>query len=53
MAASGHPFTAPEVSPATILRWNTKTMMMMGMVTITEAAASCPYGGLNGSGPTK
>src|SRR6478752_8422608 len=28
-------------------------MMMIGTVTITEAVASCPYGGLNGSGPTK
>src|SRR5262245_58676104 len=27
--------------------------MMMGTVTITEAAASWEYGGLNGSGPTK
>ena len=53
MAAMGHPFTAPDVSPATILRWNSRTMMMIGTVTITEAVASCPYGGLNGSGPTK
>src|SRR5689334_13251276 len=28
-------------------------MMMMGIVTTTEAVASSPYGGLNGSGPTK
>src|SRR4051812_48364778 len=28
-------------------------MMMIGMVTSTDAVASCPYGGLNGSGPTK
>src|SRR6187402_4005206 len=28
-------------------------MMMIGTVTTTEAVASCPYGGLNGSGPTK
>src|SRR5690349_15695913 len=28
-------------------------MMMIGTVTTTEAAASSPYGGLNGSGPTK
>src|SRR3954453_10415750 len=28
-------------------------MMMIGTVTTTEAAASRPYGGLNGSGPTK
>src|SRR3954451_77832 len=53
MAAMGHPFTAPDVSPATIFRWNSRTMMMIGTVTTTEAVASCPYGGLNGSGPTK
>src|SRR3954454_12432672 len=53
MAAMGHPFTAPDVRPATIFRWNSRTMMMIGTVTITEAVASCPYGGLNGSGPTK
>src|SRR3954470_14004086 len=28
-------------------------MMMIGIVTTTEAVASCAYGGLNGSGPTK
>src|SRR6478672_6053210 len=28
-------------------------MMMIGIVTTTEAVASSPYGGLNGSGPTK
>src|SRR3954454_13464325 len=28
-------------------------MMMIGTVTTTEAVASRPYGGLNGSGPTK
>src|SRR4051812_8348248 len=28
-------------------------MMMIGTVTTTDAVASCPYGGLNGSGPTK
>ena len=27
--------------------------MITGTVTMTEAVASCPYGGLNGSGPTK
>ena len=34
----GYPFTAPEVSPATIRRWKTSTRMTTGMVTITEAA---------------
>ena len=53
MAAMSQPFTAPEVRPATIFRWNNRTMMMIGIVTITEAVASWPYGGLNGSGPTK
>ena len=33
------PFTAPDVSPATMRRWKMRTMMMMGMVTTTEAAA--------------
>src|SRR3954451_25049060 len=28
-------------------------MMTIGTVTTTEAVASSPYGGLNGSGPTK
>src|SRR3954453_19468696 len=28
-------------------------MMMIGTVTTTDAVASSPYGGLNGSGPTK
>src|SRR3954454_1584674 len=28
-------------------------MMITGTVTITDAVASCAYGGLNGSGPTK
>ena len=27
--------------------------MITGSVTMTEAVASCAYGGLNGSGPTK
>src|SRR3954452_24905026 len=53
MAAMSHPFTAPDVSPATIFRWNSRTMMMIGTVTTTEAVASCPYGGLNGAGPTE
>src|SRR3954454_13202736 len=53
MAAMGHPFTAPDVRPATIFRWNSRTMMMIGTVTTTEAVARSPYGGLNGSGPTK
>src|SRR4051794_13351141 len=53
MAAMGHPFTAPDVRPATIFRWNSRTMMMIGTVTTTEAVARSPYGGLNGSSPTK
>ena len=53
VAIRRHPFTAPDVSPATILRWNSRTMMITGIVTTTEAAAKSPYGGLNGSGPTK
>src|SRR3954452_20700060 len=53
MTAMVQPFTAPEVRPETILRWNSKTMMMTGTVTMTDPAASWEYGGLNGSGPTK
>ena len=34
----GYPFTAPEVSPATMRRWKTRTRMTTGMVTITDAA---------------
>ena len=33
------PLTAPDVSPATIRRWKNSTMMMIGMVTMTDAAA--------------
>src|SRR5690606_8271646 len=47
------PFTAPLVRPATIFFWNRSTMMMIGIVTITAAAASVDVGGLNWSGPTK
>ena len=36
-----YPFTAPAVSPATIRRWKISTMMTIGMVTTTAAAAIC------------
>jgi len=50
----GHqPFTAPEVKPATILRWNSRTITRIGTVTITAAAANVDTGALNWSGPTK
>ena len=44
---SFQPFTAPDVRPETILRWNTSTMMMIGIVTTTAAADSVDTGGLN------
>src|SRR5690606_38952280 len=39
-----HPLTAPEVSPATIRRWKSRTKMMIGMVITTAAAAIDPVG---------
>ena len=42
-----YPFTAPAVSPATIRRWKISTMMMIGIVTTTAAAAMAPVGSSN------
>ena len=39
-----YPFTAPAVSPATILYWNIITRMTSGMVTTIEAAMIAPHG---------
>src|SRR5690606_6013033 len=39
-----HPFSAPAVSPATILRWNTSTRAITGTVTTTDAAMMGPQG---------
>ena len=44
---SFQPFTAPDVRPETIRRWNTRTMMMIGIVTTTAAADKVDTGGLN------
>src|SRR5262245_33998241 len=38
ISAMGYPFTAPEVRPAMMRRWNIRTSMTTGMVTTTEAA---------------
>src|SRR4051812_49752878 len=38
------PFTAPAVRPATMRLWKNRTMMMMGTVTTTAAAAMAPVG---------
>src|SRR5262249_25556665 len=39
-----HPFTAPEVRPATMRRWKNNTNTMIGIVMITDAAAIEPAG---------
>src|SRR5262249_25902633 len=36
----GYPFTAPAVSPDTILRWKKSTRITSGIVTMMAAAAS-------------
>src|SRR6185503_11910026 len=40
----GYPLTAPAVRPETILRWNARTRMTSGKVTITDAAMMLPHG---------
>src|SRR3954462_12745187 len=49
----GQPFTAPDVSPATIRRWNSRTSRTTGMVTITAAAAWYVVGCSNCDLPVK
>src|SRR5436305_9643878 len=49
--ALDYPFTAPAVRPATIRRWKNRTMMMMGTVTTTAAAAIEPVGCWNCDAP--
>src|SRR3954465_13865494 len=56
MGTSGpfaQPLTAPEVRPATILRWKASTRMMMGMVTTIAAAEMAPVGCWNWDAPVK
>src|SRR5690606_1328885 len=48
-----HPFTAPAVSPATILRWNSRTRTITGMVTTSDAAAICAAGCSKKDSPVK
>src|SRR5215211_8024258 len=52
-ATHRYPFTAPAVSPATMRRWKNSTKMMIGMVTITAAAAMFPVGAVNCDSPVK
>src|SRR5207248_4570516 len=49
--ALDYPFTAPAVRPATMRRWKNRTMMMMGTVTTTAAAAIEPVGCWNCDAP--
>src|ERR671913_1300976 len=50
---SDQPLTAPDVRPATILRWKTRTRAMTGMVTTTEAAAIAAVGCWKNDSPVK
>src|SRR5918911_1179949 len=45
------PFTAPAVRPATILRWNSSTSTITGMVTTTDAAEIAAAGCWNCDAP--
>src|SRR5690606_32705009 len=49
----GYPFTAPEVSPETIRRWNSSTNTMIGTVITTAAAEIDPVGSSNWDSPVK
>ena len=49
----GQPLTAPAVSPATIRRWNTSTMITTGIVTTTDAAMIAVIGDWNCDAPVK
>src|SRR3954470_16072447 len=53
MVGSPYPLTAPAVRPATIRRWKISTMMMIGTVTTTAAAAIWPVGSWNCDPPVK
>src|SRR5690606_31095496 len=48
-----YPFTAPDVSPATMRRWKNNTNTMIGMVMMTAAADSEPVGVSNCDAPVK
>src|SRR6478609_8060616 len=48
-----YPLTAPDVSPATMRRWKSRTNTMIGMVMITDAAAMDPVGAVNCELPLK
>src|SRR3954465_8762937 len=51
MSAIGYPFTAPDVSPATMRRWKKSTNRMIGIVMITAAAQIEPGGAGNWGEP--
>src|SRR5690606_28195830 len=48
-----YPFTAPDVSPATMRRWKNNTNRMIGMVITTAAAEIVPVGSSNCEAPVK
>src|SRR4051812_26624171 len=53
MVGSPYPLTAPAVRPATMRRWKISTMMMIGIVTTTAAAAIAAIGWSNWDAPVK
>src|SRR5881398_1565957 len=53
MIGSPYPLTAPAVRPATMRRWKISTMMMIGTVTTTAAAAIAAIGWSNCEAPVK
>src|SRR3954464_7245895 len=50
---SPYPLTAPAVSPATMRRWKIRTTTMIGIVTMTAAAAIAATGWSNCDAPVK
>src|SRR3954452_5497316 len=53
MVGSPYPLTAPAVRPATMRRWKISTMMMIGTVTTTAAAAMAAIGWPEWDAPVK
>src|SRR3954454_21042671 len=52
-AMAPQPFTAPEVSPATMRRWKNNTNRMIGIVITTAAAEIVPVGDSKYEAPVK
>src|SRR5271156_3877538 len=50
---NSYPFTAPEVNPATIRRWKTRTKTIIGTVIAIAPAAIDPVGSSNCELPVK